>query len=147
MKDSTAVPFVVFACDTSTITGVYPCVTADELASALAGLWDFFDYPQNIFWGRVARRAFSGRVVSVLVDGSSLLVFPAPGVSFYRFDGKRLAQLEEDWHTPADLELSRLEEEAELEMGITKTLSAGDDGSITLTKTAPDGTTDSRRLR
>lgn len=147
-QDSTAVPrsFVVFACDTATITGLYRCSTADELARVLVELQDFFDHPKNIIWGRVARRAFAGRVVSVTVHGSSLLVLPASGVSFYQLRGKRLEQLEEQWHTPADLELSRLEEQAELEMGIQTELSANDDGTITLTKIAHDGTTASRRL-
>ncbi len=149
MKDSTAVvprKFVVFSCETQSISSVFTCGKWEDLASNLSEMSDFFDIPAKTGWRRLAREAFLGSIVSVHHDGYCFLVLPTPNISFYDLDGTRFLRVEPQYWTPADLELSRFEEEAMHEMGIVQSLLPNDDGTLTFTKVAPDGTSVSRTI-
>jgi len=114
MKDSTAVSesFVVFSCDNHAIAGAVICSTADELAAWLSSQAGFFDLPSGLYWGRLARRAFRGRVIFFPGRRGGQLLFRSEGVLTFRESDGRLVQSDTDYWTLADHEAAVAEFDA-----------------------------------
>ncbi len=118
MKNSTAVPqnFVIFSCDNYSVAGSFVCSTADELAAWLSSQADFLDLPTSLYWGRLSRRVFRGRVVFLAGYRSGHLLIRSEGVLSFKQSGGRLVQCDTDSWTLLDHEEATSTEEARVRL-------------------------------